>query len=491
MRYLSVCSGIEAATVAWEPLGWTPVAFAEIDPFCNAVLAHHYPEVPNRGDFTGIGADMAPIDVLVGGTPCQSFSVAGLRGGMADERGNLALEFIRLADRVKPRWILWENVPGVLSSNKGRDFGAFLGGLAECGYGFAYAVLDAQWFGVPQRRRRVFVVGCLGDWRAAAAVLSFPESLSGHSPPRREAGESVARCLTEGASTGGYRLDPTEETLIPALAHTITANYGKQVDSSDRNGGPPNVVAFAPYHDEHDGRGVAYRESGVNPSLRGPNGTDNTLIAFSCKDSGGDAGELSPTLRAMEYDQSHINGGGQVAIAFDWQAAGAGNDESFRGGSRRYIVRKGDYSGALSANHVDAVAYGISADPTTKFGVDVATTVKPSATGGNQQAVAFTERTRKDGRNLETSKELAFALTNPGGGGRAHSRSLLTGLVVRRLTPRECERLQGFPDDWTLVPYRGKPATDSPRYRAIGNSFAVPVIRWLGKRIAAIDALKE
>jgi DNA (cytosine-5)-methyltransferase 1 len=171
MNYLSVCSGIEAASVAWEPLGWTPVAFAEIEPFPSEVLAHHYPHVPNWGDMTKFKdwPDAVP-DVLVGGTPCQTFSVAGLRQGLADPRGNLMLVYLAILDRYRPEWMVWENVPGVLSSNEGRDFGAFLGGLGQLGYGFAYRVLDAQFvrvdgFGraVPQRRRRVFVVGHLGD----------------------------------------------------------------------------------------------------------------------------------------------------------------------------------------------------------------------------------------------------------------------------------------------------------------------------------------
>jgi len=161
---------------------------SEIEPSACVVLKHHYPETPLHGDFTTIQVnDYESIDVLIGGTPCQSFSVAGLRGGMADARGNLALEYLRLAERLRPRWLVWENVPGVLSSGDGRDFGAFVGGLAELGYGWAYRVLDAQYFGLAQRRKRVFVVGCLGDWRRAAAVLFEPASLRWHPAPGREA----------------------------------------------------------------------------------------------------------------------------------------------------------------------------------------------------------------------------------------------------------------------------------------------------------------
>ena len=167
---MAVCSGIEAASVAWHPLGWKAAFLSEIEKFPRAVLAHHYPGTPLHGDFTTISAGQyQPIDLLVGGTPCQSFSDAGLRGGLDDNRGNLALEYLRLADRLRPRWLAWENVPGVLSSNVGRDFGAILGGMVELGYGFAYRVLDAQFFGVAQGRRRVFVVGHLGDWRRAAS----------------------------------------------------------------------------------------------------------------------------------------------------------------------------------------------------------------------------------------------------------------------------------------------------------------------------------
>jgi DNA (cytosine-5)-methyltransferase 1 len=190
VSFLSVCSGIEAASVAWEPLGWKACGFAEIEKFPSAVLAHHWPETPNMGDMTKHHEwpNTLRPDLIVGGTPCQAFSVAGLRQGLADPRGNLTLVFLGLLEQLRPRWVVWENVPGVLSDKTGA-FGAFLGGLGELGYGFAYRILDAQHFGVPQRRRRVFVVGYLGDWRRAAAVLFEPESMRGDHPPRREAGQ--------------------------------------------------------------------------------------------------------------------------------------------------------------------------------------------------------------------------------------------------------------------------------------------------------------
>ena len=208
MRYGSVCSGIEAATVAWHPLGWEPAFFSEIEAAPRAVLAHHWPDVPCHGDFTTIrGDEYGAIDLLVGGTPCQDFSVAGLRAGLDGDRGNLSLEFLRLADRTRPRWVVWENVPGVLSIDGGRAFGAILGGMGELGYGFAYRVLDAQFFGVPQRRRRVFVVGCAGDWRGAAAVLSERHSLSHIAPPAGPSRENLGGTITSRPKSGGWSTD--------------------------------------------------------------------------------------------------------------------------------------------------------------------------------------------------------------------------------------------------------------------------------------------
>lgn len=240
MIYGSVCSGIEAATVAWHPLGWKPAFFSEIEPFPRAVLAHHYPDTPLHGDFTTIGADQyGPIDLLVGGTPCQSFSIAGLRGGLADDRGNLALEFLRLAQRTRAKWLVWENVPGVLSSNGGRDFGAILGGMVELGYGFAYRVLDAQHFGVPQRRRRVFVVGHLGNWQRAAAVLFERHSLSGHPAPRREKREVVTALTASGVGTCGADDNQAQAGHLlewPAdIAPTLNAAFGSKLGLEDQH----------------------------------------------------------------------------------------------------------------------------------------------------------------------------------------------------------------------------------------------------------------
>jgi DNA (cytosine-5)-methyltransferase 1 len=362
---------VEAASVAWEPLGWQPVWYSEIEPFPSAVLAHRFPTVPNLGDMTKIHKEdyfnEQPIDLLVGGTPCQSFSVAGLRKGMADPRGNLALVYLALAHRKRPRWIVWENVPGVLSSEGGRDFGAFLGGLGECGYGFAYRVLDAQYFGVAQRRRRVFVVGHLGDWRPAAAVLFEPHSMQGHPAPRRETREAVAG-YTAG-SFGGYREG----------VGTIRAQGG------DYGGGTETLVAPTLNARTKGGGGL---------------GTDAEL-------------------------------GGALVPAVAW--------------ALQHRDNKGPDSDTKEG-HLIPVAYGIRTANTSSNGWGVQEEGTHTLDGSGPQTVGYAN-------------------------------------AVRRLTPRECERLQGFPDDWTLVPYRSKPATDGPRYKAMGNSMAVPVMAWLGNRI--------
>jgi DNA (cytosine-5)-methyltransferase 1 len=335
VRYLSVCSGIEAASVAWHDLGWQCVGVSEIEPFACAVLAHHYPTVRNYGDMTRYReweiAD-GTVDLLVGGTPCQSFSVAGLRRGLDDPRGNLALVFLGMVDRFRPRWVVWENVPGVLSSNGGRDFGAFLGGLAQLGYGLAYRVLDAQYArvdgyerAVPQRRRRVFVVGCAGgDARRAAQVLLERQGVRGNFATRGEARETTTGRATRGSASGGE------------VSGTVSAKWSK--------------------------------------------GT------------GGPAGDEVQNLVA------------------EWPPQ--------------------------------------VADPIT----------------AHEQSTY-------------THEGKTFRVPNV----------VPTSTAVRRLTPRECERLQGFPDDYTLIEYRKKPAADGPRYRALGNSMAVNVMRWIGLRIASVE----
>ena len=489
--YGSICSGVGSCRLASAGLDWTCAFFAEIEPFPSAVLAHHFPEVPNYGDFTQIGESAGPIDILVGGTPCQSFSVAGKRAGLDSPNGNLAIEFARLAQRLRARWIVWENVPGVLSSwsdagegVESSDFDSFLAALEDVGYSTSWTVLDAQYFGVPQRRRRVFVVGYRGDWRPPAAVLFEPDSLRGDSAPSYEAREEPAGTL--GSGSGGWSPDTDRMTFVPVTANSINARDGKGSDPGRSVG---NVVAHALTGEGADasedgtGRGTplvlgAYQCQGTNVgemgTLRAGNGNETggvpfvasdyatyqyeqseqaralstsadrsrsaPIVAFSCKDAGEDAGEVSPTLRSLDFDKSHANGGGQVAVAIADRTGGA----------------------------PDAVASALT---------------EQASNGDSAPCVAYDMRGRDEGAQLEGPHDTANIRSSAGGS----SRSYLAEMSVRRLTPRECERLQGYPDDWTLVPYNGKPAKDAPRYRAIGNGWAVPVVAWIFRRIDAVE----
>lgn len=411
MKYLSVCSGIEAATVAWEPLGWEPVGFSEIEPFPAAVLNHRFPGVKNYGDMTKFkewNIERGSIDLLVGGTPCQSFSIAGLRKGLTDPRGNLMLTYGAIADHLRPRWIVWENVPGVLSSFSGEnppselqpgqtwettetsDFGGFLSMLAELGYGFAYRILDAQYIrvesherAVPQRRRRIFVVGYLGDWRRAAAVLFESESLRRNTPPSRKAGERVAGCLTTGFGSRGIDSDQIANGNYQ-VSHTLNAHGGS-------------------------GR-LDYESETFIPSVSGTL-QNNGKAAGSATQQDAENGmlvtqEVSPALRAQEN----------------------------------------------TSNRLDSMA-----------------------------VVAFAQNSRDELREMEVPGALA---AKPG---MKQTSYLRQGLRVRRLTPKECSRLQGFPDNWAKIPWKGKPAEqcpDGPQYKSYGNSIAVNVMRWIGERIS-------
>lgn len=420
MRYVSVCSGIEAATVAWHPLGWSPLLFAEIAPFPSKVLAHHYPEVQNVGDFTTIPS-RSDCDLLVGGTPCQAFSVAGLRAGLADARGNLALEFMRLADRLRPRWIVWENVPGVLSSNGGRDFGSILGALAELGYGFAYRVLDAQFFGVPQRRRRVFLVGHLGDWRAAAAVLFERESVRRDTPSRRKAGKDVAGMLGGSSGSRGRAPDTDRMTFIPE-PWTLASG---QANAPTLEGQAPTLTCL------HEAPIVAF-----DPTQITSPGNRSTA-----------RGDISPTLAKMARPP-HVAIGPPISV----EHAGQILDELNR---RRAIGSNARQDPVFS----DGVVGALDTDPST-------------------QAVCVTGE-------VTHALRAVGADASEDGTGRGTPITPVDAWRVRRLTPRECERLQGFPDDYTAIPG----AADGPRYAALGNSMAVPVMHWIGKRIDFVDRL--
>ena len=435
-KYGSVCSGIEAATVAWDPLEWKAEFYSEIEKFPSAALEHHYPETPNLGDMTKFKEwKDATIDVLVGGTPCQSFSVAGLRKGLDDPRGNLMLTYLAIANRYRPKWLVWENVPGVLSSNGGRDFGTFLGALGQLGYGFAYRVLDAQYFGVAQRRRRVFVVGYLGDWQPAAAVLFEQHSLQGHSAPSREKGARPAKCLRASPHSG---LREDADTLVTG---NPVAAYG-----GGNCSGPID-------------RSTALTAHGTRLDFD----TETFIsepIAFSGKDHGADATHnLCPTLRAGGANKSHANSGNWPAVALPI------HDKTTRHAGKRGDLQDGAGNGLGVGNEKDPMFTLTKGDKHAVF-------VQPTA-----------DCLTSNWHNSNGAKAgNQVGMINP----------VITPMAVRRLTPVECERLQGFPDNYTQIPWRKKgpeDCPDGPRYKALGNSMAVPVMRWIGERIEMVDKI--
>ncbi|MCU1776184.1 DNA cytosine methyltransferase [Pseudomonas sp. 14P_5.3_Bac1] len=548
ITYGSVCSGIEAATQAWHPLGMRAAWFAEIEPFPSAVLAHHYADVPNHGDMTKLpalvlaGKIPAP-DMLVGGTPCQAFSVAGMREGLTDPRGALTIKYVELADAVdyvragqrKPASVIvWENVPGVLS-DKGNAFGCFLGALAGedcelqppgkkwqdagCVYGpkrtIAWRVLDAQYFGLAQRRRRVFVVASARDGFDPAEVLFEREGVRRDNAPRRGQGQDVTGTAPFGSALqcgegceyvfpeqlGAYGCPNCEGDFGPAVsmfggipafgagrmtgsiekAGTLTHHEGrndldsetffvqdKPVSALTANGvgtcgaddsqaqaghliaGTLNAngkaAGSATNQDAQSGLLVVHgtQDPGVSDrlafALGRNNGAENAVLAFSCKDHGADAGVIAPTLRAMNHSGSHANAGGQVAVCIT-----------------------GDITHTLKAEGFDASEDG---------------------TGRGQPLVpAYSTKLHHTaalgaGKWYEEYTASLDACSPPP--------ALLAPTQVRRLVPVECERLQGMADDYTLIPWRGKPASecpDGPRYKAIGNSKAVTVVRWIGRRL--------
>ena len=455
MRYLSVCSGIEAASVAWHPLGWEPAAFCEIEAFPSAVLKERYPHVPNYGDFTRLTepdhpVQSAGIDLLVGGTPCQAFSVAGLRRGLADPRGGLTLEFVRLAQALRPKWIVWENVPGVLSQDGGRAFGAFLGALGELGYGFAYRVLDAQYVrvdgyphAVPQRRRRVFVVGCDGgDFARAAAVLLEPEGVRGDPPTRRATREGAAPDAAGGVDVAG------------CLQHRDS----KGVDSDTK---PGHILPVVPYD-------LFQITAPINRQNRDENSPCHTLA----RDNAAHAAVVQPLAFIGVFQQSSMEGKGTVGFSQEDLAKPVKTQSdgqmvvqpvlSFKPGQSE--AAGGIFITEEYAPTLQAINNGSTAVPAVV--IDAERQVCPTLTSRMQGSSGWAPY-NEDAHLIPQAS-----------------------MSVRRLTPTECERLQGFPDGWTQIPWKGKPASecpDGPRYRALGNSMAVNVMRWIGRRIELVE----
>lgn len=572
MKFLSLFSGIEAASMAWLPLGWECVAVAEVDAAASAVLAYRHPSVPNLGDVTKITestiAALGQIDLVVFGSPCQDLSVAGKRAGLSGARSGLfhtAVGIVRWArEHGGCRFALWENVPGAFSSNQGRDFAVVVGALAGLGHvdvpangwgseGCAlgddglleWSTLDAQWFGVAQRRRRVFALADFGAWQSRRPILLEPQSLRGDSPPRREPGQNAAGTLA--ASSGGSdENDAADGRLVAAGATEFLSQSSRvylpggvaptlQATGSRLGNRAPQVLGFG-----------GNNQSGpidVATACRAKGGTGHgdfesetfllQPVAFSCKDHGADAGPVSPTLRAMGYAGSHANAGGQVAIAFD---------------SRQDRVSSEHAAGALGVSQPQAQAVCVTGEVTHTLraeGFDAS----EDGTGRGQPIVAaygFQPRIARNGRgdmgdlvsalnaqSGETGKgdaapcvAVAFQDRFRGDDGRGYDRppplsvdqvgtletvkpwNVAMSMAVRRLTPLECERLQGFPDQYTRIPVRRyaarrisktRPAdyweqidgawwlmmADGPRYKMLGNSMAVPVMRWIGR---AIDA---
>ena len=486
MRYLSVCSGMEAASVAWHPLGWQPIGFSEIEPFPCAILKHRFPNTPNYGSLTEHHTwpiEQGAIDLLVGGTPCQSFSVAGLRKGLADPRGNLALTFLALADRLKPRWVLWENVPGALSSSGGRDFGSFLGALVELGYGFAYRVLDAQYFGVPQRRRRVFVVACLGDWRAPAEVLSLREGLRGYLEAGGKKRKGVAADAGSGVEAGGLHRtvgtlcadthpgaysgqDAYTGRLIPCPDNdsvgTLCARDFKGVGNQFVQEGKCIPCSAIPYRKSKRAQSTTDDESWV------PADASNTLNNF-------DLGDTRTTHAIVE---PHIVQASELRL---------------RGQITEKDICPTLTAGAKQGDTDPLAVHPVAFQPGNlrrQGGADPSTEVFPTLTkdSGDQSphvATIHPTVTTCTGVRQGCSAEAMSSLSAMQAAGAYPT------MAVRRLTPVECERLQGFPDNWSRIPWKGKPETecpDGPRYKACGNSMAVPVMRWIGERIAAVEA---
>lgn len=447
MIFGSVCSGIESASVAWNPLGWQAAFFSEIEKFPSAVLAHHYPDVPNYGDMTKFKEwPDAKLDVLVGGTPCQSFSVAGLRKGLADPRGNLMLTYLAIAARYRPEWLVWENVPGVLSSNGGRDFGTFLGGLGQLGYGFAYRILDAQFVGVPQRRRRVFVVGYLGDWRRAAAVLFERHSLSGNTPPSREKGKTAPTIPSRSTAGGGLGTDfDCDGGLIAShVTGSLTARGG-------RNGGQAN--------DDVDG---------------------NKLICVATGQAGSEmAINMAPTLNC-NHEAPYI------AHSLRGEGFDASEDGTRRGTPLTVVptlTSNGDaHSGYRDEHGLIPVPIQNATRGKDQNGLGIGGDVMFTLDQTSQHAVAF----QSSQSGVRTGNTHATLDSN--NGSRRHN-GILQSMRVRRLTPKECARLQGFPDDYLDITFNGKPACDGPKYRALGNSMAVPCMAWIGSRISAVHQI--
>lgn len=584
MRFLSLFSGIEAASVAWCPLGWECVGVAEVEPFPCAVLKHRYPDVPNLGDINKITRQqieaLGHIDVIVLGFPCQDVSIAGNRQGFKNADGTLTrsgLFFVamRIIEWSKARWTVGENVPGLFSSHEGRDFASVVGELSGAeidvprdGWRTAgvalgplglveWFVLDAQYTrvashlrAVPQRRRRVFIVRDTGDWQGRPPLFLVRESLRWNPPPRREARQRPAPTLAARTRGGGglgtdFDLDggqtavecgPAGDEVRDLVAHSrdrvapaLDASYGRLQGTSgqDLNHGHGHLItetgdarsllgkansshaedqetyvthsltsegfdasedgtgrrvplttafnarqdpihstgAALPLDTDGGSQAIAFRAAGqdgftasdVSPPIAATDGggAGAPTIAFSCKDNDRDAtAECAPTLRGMGHDNSHANGGGQIAIALQ---------------DGRSLSKSQNGCGVND----DGAGYTID-------------------TTGAQAVMTLAIRGREGGADIETREDgTSNAILTPSGGRAGMGAgAICTRMAVRRLTPTECARLQGFPGHYLDIIIRGKPAADGPKYRALGNSMAVNCMSWIGQRISEVSKIQ-
>lgn len=522
MKYVSIFSGIEAATVAWHPLGWEPLAFSEIDPFPSTVLQHHYPDIPNLGDITKI--DWSPYvgaaDIVVGGSPCQSFSVAGKREGLAGASG-LMFEYIRAVRELRPRWFVWENVPGAFTSERGEAYRQLLSEMDALGYGLAWRVLDAQFFGVAQRRERVFLVGSLGTMRCAE-VLFERESLSwDHQSSRQK-----RQALTEEAQERVGEADHDSGCLNPGETQSRRVYPASGVYptlSTRENSGQSQESVFLCQTAQTGSNGKLVKQDDVMNTL---DRTNSTAVA---------ALDFNPTDARLRYAHDDVSqtltaragtGGNQVPLVQVQPLAFLYNQDA-----KARSLGISEISPTLKTDHNPVVAFASNQrDEVRELEVAGALAAQPgikqqtyicradgqtNAMEGENLAPTLTSHAKKDPPLIypvdesEEMKPVTLQIRGgkPGGGKGAliqhdmsvtlsthNTQTLITGdhekrdLTVRRRTPRECERLQGFPDDYTDIPYRNKEhAPDGPRYKALGNSMAVPVMRWIGERIHMVE----
>jgi DNA (cytosine-5)-methyltransferase 1 len=556
MTFGSVCSGIEAASVAWHGMGWRAAWLAEIEPFPCAVLAHHYPDVPNLGDMTTIAdkvlsGDVAAPDVLVGGTPCQAFSIAGLRQSLDDDRGQLSLEFVRLANAIdsarsihgkQPAIIVWENVPGVLNT-KDNAFGCFLAGLAGessalqpaggkwtnagCVFGpqraVAWRVLDAQFFGVPQRRRRVFVVASARDAFDPARILFEFDGVRRDIAPSRKTGQEIAGNAGCGVKAASYS---TMNDPVLTLCASDHKGVGNQTFCDGKI-----IAQQVPFNRQ---RSDEYSDQDIASTCTARDYKDATdlVVAFPT--------ELSATQCVAAQNLSPcLSVGHTVSVAYSFDALAS---NSMKSANPHSGCREVDLSKTLDSSHpcpsknqggigIVQATYGI---PGNWIGrkpenggnaVEPMHDVAPCLTGADRHGVAvcFQQNSRDEVRLLGGDGQVVGALMADAGAkqqnyicessdclnpdqpqcwrvyhpdgvapalqsGEGRGNAVYVPMAVRRLMPIECERLQGFPDHYTRIPYRKKAADDcpdSPRYKALGNSMAVPCMAWIGKRIAA------